>query len=141
MIVDDQRTDKHWIPQIGSHCRARIFSLEEANALFPIVRKVTHRTIHDFDPVCLRYRKLLHCDPRKLQVAVEYESIVRLWVKKMKRLGLIVNGLWEVSFDTGDGYLSWRYPEVRLAFFVALEEPHTRQFLSEVIVERCPDWA
>jgi len=74
-----------WIPQIGDPFDARIFSLAEAQSLLPVVRKVTRRAVGDFDPVRGRYRNLLDCDPRKPQLALQYEKIVRLWMTKMAR--------------------------------------------------------
>jgi len=131
-----------WIPQIGNPCDAQIFSLAEAQSLLPVVRKVTRRAVGDCGPVRLRYRNLLDCDPRKPQLALQYEKIVRLWITKMARFGLVARGLWAVDFDTGDGYLSWKYPELRLAFFVDSEDPNlTRRSLSEVLAERLPNWA
>lgn len=131
-----------WIPQIGSPCDARIFSLAEAQSLLPVVRKVTRRAVDDFDPVRGRYRNLLDCDPRKPRLALRYERVVRLWMTKMARFGLVARDLWAVDFDTGDGYLSWKYPELRLAFFVDSEDPNsTRRSLSEVLAERLPNWA
>ena len=60
----------------------------------------------------------------------------------MARFGLVARGLWAVDFDTGDGYLSWAYPELRLAFFVDSEDPNlTRRSLLEVLAERLPNWA
>ena len=131
-----------WIPQIGSPCDTRIFSLAEAQSLLPLVRKVTSRAVSDFGPVRLCYRNLLDCDPRKPHLALQYEKVVRLWMTKMERFGLVARGLWAVDFDTGDGYLSWRFPELRLAFFVDFEDSNmTRQSLSEVLAERLPSWA
>ena len=131
-----------WIPQIGNPCDGRIFSLAEAQSLLPVVRKVTRRAIGDFDPVRERYRKLLDCDPRKPQLALQYEKIVRLWITKVTRFGVVARDLWAVDFNTGDGYLSWKYPELRLAFFVDFGDANlTRRRLSEVLAERLPSWA
>jgi len=102
---------------------------------------VTRRAVGDFDPIRLCYQNLLDCDPRKPQLASQYEKIVRLWITKMERFGLVARDLWAVDFDTGDGYLSWKYPELRLAFFVDFEDPNmTRRSLLEVLAERLPDW-
>ena len=130
-----------WVPQIGNPCDANIFSLAEAESLLPVVCKVTRLAVSDFDPVRLRYRNLLDCDPRKPQLALQYEKIVRLWITKMERFGLVARDLWAVDFDTGEGYLSWKYPELRLAFFVDFEDPNlTRRSLLEVLDERLPNW-
>ena len=141
--MSSQREDSDsWIPQIGNPCDANIFSLAEAESLLPVVCKVTRLAVSDFDPVRERYRNLLDCDPRKPKLALQYEKIVRLWMTKMARFGLQTRGLWAVNFHTGDGYLSWKYPELHLAFFVDSEDPNlTRQSLSEVLIERLPNWA
>ena len=131
-----------WIPQIGNPRDPQIFSLAEAQSLLPVVRKVTRRAIDDCDPIRERYRNLLNCDPRKPQLALQYEKIIRLWMMKIERFGLMARGLWVVEFDTGEGYLSWKYPELRLAFFVDSEDASlTRRSLSEVLAERMPHWA
>ena len=141
--MNNQLTDSDfWIPRIGNPRDTQIFSLAEAQLLLPMVRKITRRAVGEFNPVRFRYRNLLDCDPRKPQLALQYEKIVRLWVTKMERFGLAAPGLWMVHFDTGDGYLSWRYPELRLAFFIDSEDPNlTRQSLSEIVAERFPAWA
>ena len=130
------------IPQIGSPSDVRFFSLTEAELLLPQVQKLTRHAVSDFKPIQFRYQRLLDCDPRKEQLALDYENIVSSWAAHMKRLGLIVRGLWEVGFHTGDGYLSWCYPELRLAFFVELDDPtKKRRLLSEVLAEFLPSWA
>ena len=141
-LMSSQLEDSNsWIPQIGNPCDSRIFSLAEAQSLLNLVCKVTRRAVGDLDPVRLRYRNLLDCDPRKPQLALQYEKIVRLWITKMERFGLVVRGLWSVDFDTGEGYLSWKYPELRLAFFVDYEDSNlTRRSLPEVLAERSPNW-
>ena len=142
-LMSSQLEDSNsWVPQIGNPCDARIFSLAEAQSLLPVVRKVTRRAIGDFDPVRERYRNLLDCDPRKPQLALQYEKIVRLWITKVARFGVVARDLWVVDFNTGDGYLSWKYPELRLAFFVDFGDANlTRRRLSEVLAERLPSWA
>ncbi|MBO68738.1 MAG: hypothetical protein CL398_10555 [Acidiferrobacteraceae bacterium] len=130
------------IPQIGSPSHSRLFSLDEAISLLPLVKKVTAIAITGLEPTQLRYLNLLDCDPRKRELESEYEKLVRLWMEKMARLGLLVPGLWEVNFDTGEGYLSWKYPELELAFFVEYGDPNlTRHSLTEVLYERGPCWA
>jgi len=134
--------DGDLIPQIDSPSNSKIFSLDEAVLLLPLVKKLTAIAITNLEPTQLRYLSLLDCDPRKRALGSEYEKLVRLWIEKMARLGLLVRGLWEVNFDTGDGYLSWRNPELHIAFFVDYCDPNmTRLDLAEVLYERQPCWA
>lgn len=130
------------ITQIGSVEEPRIFYLEEAKALFPLVWQITHQAYTKLQPVKCRLENMLATDPRMVAVEKEYEAIVKQWVRKMERLGVVVQGLWLVDFDTGDGYLCWRYPELKIGHYhdytVGFAD---RQPLSEVIEELDPDWA
>lgn len=130
------------VPQIGNPGMVRLFCLSEAQALLPEVQTLTKRAYSKLEPIQSNYRRLLSCDPRKKSLAKEYEDIVRGWISYMERLGLVALSLWEVKFDTGDGYLSWIYPEIRIAYFVDSEDPmRVRQSLSDVIEEIAPHWA
>ena len=67
---------------------------------------------------------------------------MRRWVAKMERLGLVIKGLWLVDFDTGDGYLCWKFPELKLGHYHTYQEGFSgRRPLREVIEEFDPDWA
>jgi hypothetical protein len=120
----------------------RIFSLSEACELLPVIRKLTAFASRELDPCQLRMRQLLNCDPRLVELELEFETIIRKWVERVQRLGVTVSGLWQIGFDTGEGHLCWRYPELRLAYFRGYgENLGSRRRLSEVIQEYQPDWA
>jgi hypothetical protein len=128
--------------QIGYVDDPRIFALDEARALFPLVRRITSASYQELEPVKQRLRNMLSTDPRIVQVEKAYEEIVKRWVSKMERLGLVVKGLWLVDFDTGDGYLCWKYPELEIAHFHDYNAGFAgRRSLQEVIEEFDPDWA
>ncbi len=130
------------IPQIGPVKNTRVFTLEEAQALLPVVRKITAAAYEELVPVRRQFENTLPTDPRINGVEKSYEAIVRRWVAKMERLGLVVNGLWLVDFDTGDGYLCWKYPEIKLAYFHEYDSGYGgRRPLPEVIDELAPEWA
>ncbi len=130
------------ITQIGSLEEPRIFTLEEANELFPLVRRITHDAYKTLRPIKRRLENMLATDPRMVVVEKEYEAVVKRWVRKMERLGLVVQGLWLVDFDTGEGYLCWKYPELRIGHFHDYTSGFSsRRPLNEVIEELDPDWA
>ncbi|SVB25215.1 uncharacterized protein METZ01_LOCUS178069, partial [marine metagenome] len=86
--------------------------------------------------------EMLVCDPRRGELSRKYETLVRRWIAKMERLGLTSSGLWRIDFDTGEGYLSWRFPELRIAYFRDYQGDFSRrQPLAEVIEQTAPDWA
>lgn len=128
--------------QIGNCNEPRIFSLKEAQALFPMVRSMTRSAYEELEPLRQKLEALLPTNPELVRIEAEYEEVVKRWVGKMERLGLVVKGLWLVDFDTGDGYLCWKFPELRLGHYHAYNDGFTgRRPILEVIDECDPDWA
>lgn len=134
--------DNTQIAQIGSIDDPRVFSLAEARDLFPLVSRITSEAYEELQPVKQRLRNMLSTDPRIVKVEKLYEEIVKRWVSKMERLGLVVKGLWLVDFDTGDGYLCWKYPELDISHYHDYASGFAgRRNLDEIIEEIDPDWA
>ena len=122
--------------------QTKVFNLHEAEALFPLVQKITDKHYKKLVPVQSRIERMLSSDPRRSAVESEYETIVTQWKQKIERLGLVTKGLWLVDFDVGDGYLCWKYPELEIAYYHDYDAGFAgRRKLSEVIEELDPDWA
>lgn len=135
-------TDADLFAQILPRDDHRVFTLGEAQALFPLVNRLTREAYDSLEPVRHRLEVTLPGDPALREAEAEYERIVRRWVGKMDRLGLAVRGLWLVDFDTGDGYLCWRFPELRIAHYHGYQEGFdNRRPLNDVVEELDPDWA
>jgi len=138
MIMADQIDIAEIIPA----GETRVFSLTEAKTLFPLVRHITQTAYAELEPVRKSLESLLPTDPRVAEVETRYEVVVKRWVSKMERLGLVVKGLWLVDFDTGDGYLCWKFPELRLAHYHSYDEGFAcRRPLEQVMEEMDPDWS
>jgi hypothetical protein len=130
------------IHQIVAHNDPRVFTLAEAQALFPLVQTITRAAYDELEPVRRRLEGMVPGNPLLAEVERQYEAIVKRWVAKMERLGLVVKGLWLVDYDTGEGYLCWRFPELKIGHFHDYHEGYSaRRPLAEVIEERDPDWA
>lgn len=128
--------------QIGAHDDPRVFTLSEAEQLFPLVRSITEAAWQELEPLRKRLEAMAPANPRLHDVERQYEAIVKRWMAKMNRLGLTVKGLWLVDFDTGDGYLCWKFPELRIGHYHGYQEGFSgRRPLREVIEELDPDWA
>ena len=128
--------------QIGIPGDPKVFTLSEAQALLPLVRGITETAYQSLAIVRAQLDEMLVCDPRRGELSRKYETLVRRWIAKMERLGLTSNGLWRIDFDTGEGYLSWRFPELRIAYFRDYQGDFSRrQPLAEVIEQTAPDWA
>ena len=127
-------------PEIGESLK--VFHLEEAGDLLPLVKKVTAISYQQLGPVQDRLNRMLANDPRRAQHEQAYQLIVSNWKKTIERLGVTTTGLWMVDFDLGNGCLAWRYPELSLAYF----REHGKSFeerikLADYIEENDPDWA
>jgi hypothetical protein len=130
------------IASISHPGETRQFSLSEAKQVLPVLKKLTLAASGELGPFQERMTSLLDCDPRQGPLQDQFERIVRKWISQVQRLGLPVTGLWEVGFDTGDGYLCWRHPELRLAYFRHYGEDFSlRRPLAQVIEEDQPEWA
>lgn len=128
--------------QIMARNETRVFTLTEAKEMFPLVRAITEAAWRELEPVRHKLESMAPVNPRIHDVERDYEAIVKRWMAKMNRLGLIVKGLWLVDFDTGDGYLCWKFPELHISHYHAYHEGYTgRRPLREVIEEQDPDWA
>ncbi len=119
---------------------AKLFNLNEAQELLPVILKITHVHCQELEPLQHRLDRMLSNDPRRAQYEQQYERFVSTWRGKIERLGAIAAGLWVVEFDVGDGVLSWRYPELLIAHYRPLNKV-IRSRLADYIEENDPDWA
>lgn len=120
----------------------KLFNRPEARELLPLVRSITETYQLQLAPIQQRLNMMLSNDPRRSAIETEFEHVVSHWKAKIEQLGPKVYGLWVVEFDVGEGYLSWRYPEVGLNFFRAHGASIAdRVRLSQYIEETDPDWA
>ena len=100
----------------------KLFNLSEAQALLPLIQSITQKHCEQLEPIQLRLNKMLSNDPRRHLVEFEYQQIVARWRTKVEQLGVVVAGLWIVNFDVGNGFLSWRYPELSVSYFLEKHE-------------------
>lgn len=120
----------------------RVFNLREARDQMPIVQSITKKHQIELTPIQQRLNKMLSNDPRRSQLEFEYEAVVRRWGTKIEQLGAKVAGLWEVEFNTGEGSLCWRHPELSLNYFRANGKSFAeRERLNQYIENYDPDWA
>jgi hypothetical protein len=128
------------IAEIG--LRDKLFNIQEAQDLLPLVRAVTQSQRTRLKPIQDRLNKMLANDPRRKVFEKDYELVVTHWRAKIELLGARVSGLWTVEFDVGGGSLSWRYPELSLSYFRADGMKFSQRVrLQHHIDETDPDWA
>jgi regulator of sirC expression with transglutaminase-like and TPR domain len=90
----------------------RVFTLDEARALFPQVRRITNAAVEKFEELAE-------------ELESERQELAERWAREVRALGVEVKGLWLVDFDSGAGYYCWKYPEPGLDHFHGYEEGFT----------------
>ena len=136
------RFDKDNVVQIGRPDEPRFFTLSEANAALDLIKPITKCTAAELETVKSRLGNMLPSDPRVTETEQCYEKLVRNWISKMNRLGVIVKGLWLIDFDTGDGYFCWKFPERNISYYHSYNGGFVeRTLITNVIETLNPDWA
>ncbi len=92
------------------------FSLERAERLLPHVRLITAESRERMEHLW----SLLRDDEDAESIRSTYAAMNRCrdeWYARLRVIGAHPRRLWEVEFDSGDGYYySWRHGEDRIGF-------------------------
>lgn len=112
--------------------RRRVFSLEDARAVLPVVFRITKEYARRVDGLVSRLesRDSLRED---LIDAIESQisQLVLEWQGKLQKLGALPKGLWLADFDSGDGYYCWKYPERTVEFWHSYNDGYSRRVQAE----------
>jgi hypothetical protein len=113
------------ITQLSS---SKIFSLDKAQELLPLIYKITEDTHLKVKKLLNRVEAMRVAYPSR---AVDLENLVseeiEKWQNKLRRLGVVPKGTWLVDFDRGDGYFCWKYPETKIQFFHGYKDGFSRR--------------
>lgn len=106
--------------------RAGIFSLEQARAVLPIIRRITQEFSVNVEALMARLESVNLTQTETItRLECEVNDLIKLWNEKVKKLGARPKGLWLVDFDSGDGYFCWKHPESDLAYWHSYEDGFT----------------
>jgi hypothetical protein len=134
--------DSPFVAQIFPLDEGRVFTLAEARALMPLVIKITTAAHKKLEPLRAQLQATIPVNDESSRIVEQaYRKVVQGWIDKLLRLGVTASDLWVVHFDTGDGHLCWRFPELRLASFHLYEDCEKgRRSVDEYIELFQPDW-
>lgn len=94
------------------------FSIEEANDLARILKRVTEKHSQKVDELMSQLEKMSAAERFETQ---EIEAIVNreieTWNTKVSKLGAAPKGLWLADIDSGDGYYCWKFPETEIGYW------------------------
>lgn len=103
---------------IPIHRTQRVFNLDEARALLPVVLKITAETQRKVSHLLNRLEAIKYGSSEAAQdLEEQVQGIVDHWQKKMISLGAHPKGLWLADFDNGQGYYCWKYPESEIGYW------------------------
>lgn len=100
----------------------RTFSYPEALASFPRIRHLTDLAVRRIESLINRVQSIEEMRRRQPELEAAIDAIVRGWTEEVGALGCEVEGRWQVAWDAGDGWWSWRYPEESLGYYRAYHE-------------------
>lgn len=98
--------------------RKRLFTLEEARELLPLIKRLTQKAVDETEGHLTQLEYLSQDSSNRKEISDELNHFVNRWVEKVQKLGCEVKGLWLVDFDSGEGdYWCWQYPESDVEFY------------------------
>ena len=101
----------------------RIFTYDEALALFPLVRDRTASAVQELAALASdSATRESESEEEHEELETASREVVARWAAEIGELGCQVKGLWLVDWDAGDGYYCWRHPEPALAHFHGYDE-------------------
>lgn len=114
---------KFLMPTVFAINGKKLFTLEEANLLLPLVIKLTE----EYSRQVKKLINQLEAYPDKkhenaLALEEKVNKLIELWQSKLEKLGLRPKGLWLCDFDNGAGYFCWKYPENKISFYHGYNE-------------------
>jgi len=98
----------------------RIFSYDEALAVFPAVRDLTASAVQQVEALTGAGSRA--AAPRRQELEQARDRIVAAWVREITAIGCEVKGLWQVDWDNGDGFYCWKFPEETISYFHTYED-------------------
>lgn len=112
--------------EIFTISRDGVFTLEQARAVLPVIRRITADYSVKVEALMARLESVNLTQTETInRLETEVNELIKAWHEKIKKLGAKPKGLWLIDFDSGDGYFCWKYPESDLAYWHAYEDGFT----------------
>ena len=106
--------------------RRGVFSLEEAQKILPIVRRITQEFSAKVELLIARLETLqLNQTETICALEKQVNELVQTWNDKIRKLGADPRGLWVVDFNNGEGYYCWKHPETDILYWHSYEDGYS----------------
>jgi len=108
--------------------RRRVFSLQEAQELLPVIFRLSKIYSEKVDALVSRLESLSGRDEASVaRLETQVNDLVLEWQSKVQKLGALPKGLWIADFDAGDGYYCWKFPERSIEFWHSYSDGYTKR--------------
>jgi len=110
--------------------RQRVFSLADAQAVLPVVFRITKAYSHKVDALIERLEAANVSSANEALVSSieeEVNELIQGWQAKVQMLGAVPKGLWLADFDAGDGYFCWKFPERSIEFWHTYNDGYSKR--------------
>ena len=98
--------------------RRRVFTLEEAQEILPLIWRITQNYSRRVQVLLARAEAIQgSSETRVAELEEEINQLVQEWQTKMEKLGAQTKGLWIADFDSGEGYFCWKFPEEKISYW------------------------
>ena len=106
--------------------RRGVFSLEEAQRILPVVRRITLEFSAKVELLIARLETLqLNQTETICTLEKQVNELIQVWNDKIRKLGADPRGLWVVDFDSGAGYYCWKHPETDIEYWHSYEDGYS----------------
>lgn len=96
----------------------RVFTIEDAKSLLPVVYRITETAQKEVRLLVNRMEAIKGMSSsRATEIEKEINTIIDRWQQKLMKLGASPKGLWLADFDNGEGYYCWKFPETEISFW------------------------
>ncbi|MGE0529332.1 MAG: DUF2203 family protein [Bdellovibrionales bacterium] len=106
--------------------RRGVFSLEEAQQILPVVRRITQEFSAKVEFLIARLETLqLNQTETICTLERQINELIQAWNEKIRKLGADPRGLWVVDFNSGDGFFCWKHPENDISYWHSYENGYS----------------
>lgn len=106
----------------------RVFTLEQAQELLPVVVKITRSYSEQVKVLVDRIESQTDASKdTNWRLEQEINTLIDTWKSKMNRLGVTPRGLWIGDFPTANGFYCWKYPEATITYWHSKDDGYSKR--------------
>lgn len=112
--------------------RKKIFTLQEARQLLPLIYRMTEESCRNVKILLNRIEAFPDkSHPSVAPIEEKINIIIDRWQEKVAKLGVQPKGLWMTDFDNGEGYYCWKFPDNEINHWHGYQDGFSGRILVE----------